>query len=938
MPLAPRQTDIGDQFLNLISDPFQSQIQVNSIYASLIWAFVVSGGLFFLFVFLRPRNNTVYARRAKHADSKHAPPPLEKSLFAWTGSVKKIEEQELVEKIGLDAVIFLRFLRMLRNIFLLLAVIGCAVLIPINVTGGHALYSQWNNIATLMKFTPQYIFGQKFWAYVILALRRAYFNSQDYRSSLHSRTLLVTHLPRQYRTDHGLVEITEEVKSTESSPKTAVARNVKDLPKLIEKHDKTVRTLEVHLAKYLADPERLPSQRPMCKPFKDDWQDRGNDKVDAIDYLNYRRRRLEITIEEIRKTIDQRDAMSYGFISYGNIEDAHSVAYAARKKAPYKSTIRLAPKPNDLLWKNLSMTRGSRRTRGFWNGLWMVLLTIAFIPLNILSAVFLSDFSHLGLIWHGFSANLNAHPAAWGIAQGILAPSFQFFIFLALPTIFRRLYNQAGDVSKTSRERHVMTRLYAFFIINNLIVFSVFGIAFRFLAAVIEAKDESVWDAIKNAHIFANLMAGLCNLSPFWLTYAMQQNLSAAIDIAQLLPLVIAWYRRKFTHPTPRQLLELGAPQTFDYASYYNSYLYVATVGLCFGVLQPIIFAATAFYLVIELWFKRYLLQYILITKTESGGLFWKTLVNRLLFSVILGNAVIALIVGAQGVGSNDLIGQTAANAGMLYAMVPLPFLVWAFKWACSRTYDDKMRYYSTKSLADLDGGNCEIGTAVSAPKEKRSRDRVAVRFGHPALYKPLIHPMVHAKSQHLLHEILIGDQRRGSSGQQHYNNPSSVFGYSDMYIGESDEHHKDKLSQDAVPGFEMVRESDLDFENFKRREDFRDQFGGDGELYGIPGDVVRSGTPSTFTTSNTYDGREDGHTLTRESSRTEDMELSNWYGHGVGTGQEIETAEDSRLIGERMGYGRMRPSVDIDIPAPGLDARAILRAASSEDLKDVPL
>ncbi|KAE9973342.1 hypothetical protein BLS_003633 [Venturia inaequalis] len=813
-----------------------------------------------------------------------------------------IEEQELVEKIGLDAVVFLRFLRMLRNIFLILAVIGCAVLIPINVTGGHALYSQWNNIATLMKFTPQYIFGQKFWAYVILAY---VFQAlvQDYRSSLHSRTLLVTHLPRQYRTDVGLVEIGGEVKSTESSPKTAVARNVKDLPKLIEKHEKTVRTLEVHLAKYLADPDRLPSHRPMCKPFKDDWQDLGKGKVDAIDYLNYRRRKLEVTIEEIRKTVDQRDPMSYGFISYGYIEDAHSVAYAARKKAPHKSTIRLAPKPNDLLWKNLSMTRSSRRTRGFWNGLWMVLLTIAFIPLNILSAVFLSDFSHLGLIWHDFSANLNAHPVAWGIAQGIVAPSFQFLIFLALPTIFRRLYNQAGDVSKTSRERHVMTRLYAFFIVNNLIVFSVFGSAFRFLATVIEAKNESVWNAIRNAHIFANLMAGLCNVSTFWLTYAMQQNLSAAIDIAQLLPLIIAWYRRKFTHPTPRQLLELGAPQTFDYASYYNSYLYVATVGLCFGVLQPIIFAVTAFYLVIELWFKRYLLQYVLITKTESGGLFWRTLVNRLLFSVILGNAVIALIVGAQGVGSNDLIGQTAANAGMLYAMVPLPFLVWAFKWACSRTYDDKMRYYSTKSLVDLDGGHSEVGTAVSAPKEKRSRDRVAVRFGHPSLYKPLIHPMVHAKSQHLLHEILMEEQRRGSIGQQYYNNHSSAFGYSDMYIGENDEG---KTPQDAVPGFEVVQESDLDFENFKKREDFRDQFGGDGELYGRPGDLVRSGTPSTFTTFNTYNGREDGLTLTRESSRTGVMEMGNWHGHGASVGKEVETAENSPLIGERMEHGRM--------------------------------
>jgi hypothetical protein len=101
---------------------------------------------------------------------------------------------------------------MLRNIFLVLTVFGCGILIPVNVLGGHDVYEQYGNVATLMKFTPQYIFGGKFWAFVAVAylfqatvcafvwwnyrkvwkLRRAYFNSVDYRASLHSRTLLVS--------------------------------------------------------------------------------------------------------------------------------------------------------------------------------------------------------------------------------------------------------------------------------------------------------------------------------------------------------------------------------------------------------------------------------------------------------------------------------------------------------------------------------------------------------------------------------------------------------------------------------------------------------------------------------------------------------------------------------------------------------------------------
>jgi len=116
-----------------------------------------------------------------------------------------------MERIGLDGVIFLRFLRMCRNIFLLLTLFGCGILIPVNLAPGSNIYTQYGNVATLMKFTPQYIFGPRFWAYVACAwifdvavcgilyhnyrvitrLRQRYFQSEEYQTSLHSRTLMV---------------------------------------------------------------------------------------------------------------------------------------------------------------------------------------------------------------------------------------------------------------------------------------------------------------------------------------------------------------------------------------------------------------------------------------------------------------------------------------------------------------------------------------------------------------------------------------------------------------------------------------------------------------------------------------------------------------------------------------------------------------------------
>jgi hypothetical protein len=163
----------------------------------------------------------------------------------------------------------------------------------------------------------------------------------------------LTHIPASSRTDAGIVELVEKAKQTDDIPRTAIGRNVKDLPKLIEAHDQAVRELEGHLAQYLRDPNKLPATRPKCKVAKEDRAESGKGKVDAIDYLTSRIARLEVSIKEVRETVDMRNPMSYGFASYAHIEDAHAVAYATRKKGPGGCDVYLAPKPHDLLWQNL---------------------------------------------------------------------------------------------------------------------------------------------------------------------------------------------------------------------------------------------------------------------------------------------------------------------------------------------------------------------------------------------------------------------------------------------------------------------------------------------------------------------------------------------------------------------------------------------------------
>lgn len=109
----------------------------------------------------------------------------------------------------MDAVIFLRFVRMCRNMFLTLALIGICILVPVNYNSvdDPPKEAEWFNL-----ITPEYVWGNAQWAQVIVAylftftvagflwwnyrriteLRRKYFESEEYQNSLHSRTLMVS--------------------------------------------------------------------------------------------------------------------------------------------------------------------------------------------------------------------------------------------------------------------------------------------------------------------------------------------------------------------------------------------------------------------------------------------------------------------------------------------------------------------------------------------------------------------------------------------------------------------------------------------------------------------------------------------------------------------------------------------------------------------------
>jgi hypothetical protein len=132
-------------------------------------------------------------------------------LFAWYKPVFKTNEDVYVQIIGMDAAVFLRFARMCRNMFCVLAVVGCAIVLPVNVTqSAHSQQISKNSSKAIILMTPRDLPGEWFWMFVAMAyvfnvivcgflwwtyravhrLRRKYMDGAEYQNSLHARTCM----------------------------------------------------------------------------------------------------------------------------------------------------------------------------------------------------------------------------------------------------------------------------------------------------------------------------------------------------------------------------------------------------------------------------------------------------------------------------------------------------------------------------------------------------------------------------------------------------------------------------------------------------------------------------------------------------------------------------------------------------------------------------
>ncbi|KAF9486012.1 DUF221-domain-containing protein [Pholiota conissans] len=719
---------------------------------------IVSIVTILLFNFLRPKNKIIYEPKVKYHEGDKPPPRISDSLFGWLPPLVYTKEPELLDKIGLDAVAFLRFLRLMRWLFSGITILTCAILIPINVAYNlKNVPSKDRDILSIL--TIRDVGGEWLWAHVtvsylitflivfcvnvhwkaMIRLRHTWFRSPEYLQSFYARTLQVRHVPKKLQNDEGLKNIFESVKVPYPTTSVHIGRKVGKLPELIDYHNQTVREFEEVLVKYLKG-GKVRAKRPMIRIGGHCGM--GGTKKDAIDFYTAKLKRTEAAIEEYRTQIETRKAENYGFASMAAVPYAHIVAKMIAGKHPKGTDIDLAPNPKDIIWSNMNRSDAELARKKMLGFVWLFFVCFFnTVPLFIISV--LANLGPLRTYVPFLDSWAKSSPFSFAFISGVLPPAISGFFGFFLPIIMRWLTKYMGGLTHSKLDRAVVARYFAFLIISQLIIFTLLGVIFNSVQQIVIqiGKKASFQEILDNLHeLPARINQTYINQASYWLTYFPLRGFLAVFDLAQIINLVWLSFKTHVFGRTPRDIREWTQPPEFQYAVYYSNILFMGAVGLVFAPLAPLVVLAAAIVFWMSSWVYKYQLMFVFVSKVESGGRIWNLIINRLLFCVILMQLLMLLTIGLQfGFKSFQWVST-----------IPPILIIFAFKIYINRVYLPAFYYFNpTQQEIDL--------AKIYSERADAKSNRLEKRFGHPALHMELFTPMLHKNMMPLLSQVYQG-------------------------------------------------------------------------------------------------------------------------------------------------------------------------------------
>ncbi|KAJ0421981.1 hypothetical protein BJY00DRAFT_102528 [Aspergillus carlsbadensis] len=765
------------------SDPIKS---TRNIYTQLVISSALGITAFLAFCLLRPKWTELYAARRRQRRAALHLPELPDSFFGWIPVLYRINEQQVLQSAGLDAFVFLSFLRFAIRFLSTVFIFAVVVLLPIH----HSYTGKWglldwdkdldNNKDKKKDFSkdPKYLSAYVIFAYIfsglavymllqetkkIINIRQKYLGGQ---TSTTDRTIRLSGIPPELGTEEGIRKFIEGLRIGKVESIT-LCRNWSSLDHLIEERVKVLRNLEKAWVKYLGykrvkkagDTLPLRHQQPpnstlfseddplLSNEQEDSYDHAGNRPtvriwygrfklqyryVDAIDYYEERLRRLDEQIQDARQK--EYPPTELAFVTMKSIAAAQMLVQAILDPHPMQLLARLAPSPADVVWKNTYLPRSRRMLQS-----WSVTIVIGFLTVFWSALLFpigtLLQPETLGKVFPRLVEILKEHPLAMSLVQTGL-PTLAFSLLtVAVPYIYNWLSNHQGMMSRGDIELSVISKSFFFSFFNLFVIFTVIGTATNFYGLW-----EHLRDRLKDANTIALALAkSLEGLAPFYINLLILQGVG-------LSPLRLLEFGSVFMYPinflsarTPRDFAELSAPPTFSYGYSIPQTILILVICVVYSVFPSswLISFFGLIYFVLGHFIYKYQLLYAMDHRQHSTGRAWPMICSR----VLVGLAVFQLAVA----------GTLALKSVITLSLSVLPLLgltVW-FSYYFTKSYEPLTKFIALKSIyndavatssGDLSpvdgngGNNSESASSTFSPPLGLDRDSFPIRLGPQVL------------------------------------------------------------------------------------------------------------------------------------------------------------------------------------------------------------
>ncbi|KAI5414542.1 protein OSCA1 [Lathyrus oleraceus] len=566
----------------------------------------------------------------------------------WMPAALRMPEPELIDHAGLDSVVYLRIYLLGLKIFVPIAFLAWAMLVPVNWTSTGLEIAGVKNITSSdidkLSISNVQRGSERFWSHIIAAYAftfwTCYILMKEYGKVAAMRlqflaaekrrpdqfSVLVRNIPPD--PDESVSELVEHfflVNHSNTYLTHQVVYNANRLAKLVKKKSKMQNWLIYYQNKL---------DRTSIRPeMKTGFLGCCGTKVDSIDHYTTEIDKLskEIALERDKVTNDPKSTMPAAFVSFKSRWGAAVCAQTQQTRNPTLWLTEWAPEPRDVYWPNLAIPYVSLTVRRLIVAVAFFFLTFFFmIPIAIVQALASLDGIEKAAPW---LKPLVSVPFIKSFIQGFL-PGIALKLFLIfLPSILMMMSKFEGFGSISSLERRSASRFYLFSFVNIFLGNILTGTAFQQLDSFIHQPANQYPITIGTA---------IPLKASFFITYIMVDGWSGiAAEVLMLKPLIIYHLKNFFLVKTEKDREEAMDPGSIGFNTGEPRIQLYFLLGLVYAAVTPTVLPFIIIFFGLAYVVFRHQIINVYNQEYESGAAFWPDVHFRVIIALIVSQLVL---------------------------------------------------------------------------------------------------------------------------------------------------------------------------------------------------------------------------------------------------------------------------------------------------------